>query len=70
MLFLEFIHLLASEANEVSEKQQKKVISPEHVIEALTTLGFNEYIPDVKEVLKEYKEQANVSSTIQDTDMG
>lgn len=52
--------MLASEANEVSEKQQKKVISPEHIIEALTTLGFNEYIPDVKEVLKEYKEQANV----------
>lgn len=59
-VIVEFIHLLASEANEVSEKQQKKVISPEHIIEALTTLGFNEYIPDVKEVLKEYKEQANV----------
>lgn len=57
----EFIHLLASEANDISEKQSKKVISPEHVVEALTTLGFQEYIPDVKAVHKEYKEQASVS---------
>ena len=56
----EFIHLLASEANEISERQQKKVISPEHVIEALTTLGFQEYVADVKTVHKEYKEQASV----------
>lgn len=39
----------------------KKVISPEHVVEALTTLGFQEYVPDVKAVHKEYKEQASVS---------
>ena len=82
----EFIHLLASEASEVSEKQQKKVISPgqhpppppvspclphthslftcahaEHVLEALATLGFPEYIDDVKAVHREYKEQASVS---------
>lgn len=58
---VEFIHLLASEASDISEKQQKKVISPEHVMEALTTLGFQEYVPDVKAVHKEYKEQASVS---------
>lgn len=57
----EFIHLLASEASEISERQHKKVISPEHVIEALQTLGFNEYIDEVKTVFKEYKEQAIVS---------
>ncbi len=39
----------------------KKVISPEHVVEALTTLGFQEYVTDVKAVHKEYKEQASVS---------
>lgn len=58
---VEFIHLLASEASDISERQQKKVISPEHVVEALTTLGFQEYVPDVKAVHKEYKEQASVS---------
>jgi hypothetical protein len=55
----EFIHLLASEASEVSERQRKKVISPEHVLEALATLGFPEYIEDVKAVHREYKEQAS-----------
>ena len=60
-LHSEFIHLLASEASEVSEKQQKKVISPEHVVEALHTLGFQEYVEDVQAVHKEYREQASVS---------
>lgn len=58
----EFIHLIASEASDISERQQKKVISPEHVVEALSTLGFQEYVVDVKAVHKEYKEQASVSS--------
>ena len=52
---------MASEASEISENQHKKVMSPEHIIEALQTLGFNDYIEDVKEVFKEYKEQASVS---------
>lgn len=60
-LLTEFIHLLASEASDISEHQQKKVISPEHVVEALNTLGFQEYVVDVKAVHKEYKEQASVS---------
>lgn len=57
----EFIHLIASEASDISEHQQKKVISPEHVVEALNTLGFQEYVADVEAVHKEYKEQASVS---------
>lgn len=61
IIIIEFIHLLASEASDISEKQMKKVISPEHVVEALTTLGFQEYVTDVKAVHKEYKEQASVS---------
>ena len=32
-------------------------------MEALTTLGFQEYVTDVKAVHKEYKEQASVSSS-------
>ena len=35
----------------------------EHVLEALATLGFPEYIEDVKAVHREYKEQASVSHT-------
>ncbi|KAG9323557.1 hypothetical protein KVV02_003081 [Mortierella alpina] len=32
---VEFIHLLASEANEICEKETKKTIAAEHVISAL-----------------------------------
>lgn len=39
-----------------------QVIGPDHVIGALQALGFQEYIGEVKQVLKEYKEQALVGS--------
>ncbi len=52
---------MASQASEISDNQQKKVISPEHIIEALTTLGFQEYVEDVQAVHLEYREQASVS---------
>jgi len=32
---IEFIHLIASEANEICEKEAKKTIAAEHVITAL-----------------------------------
>lgn len=60
-LTAEFIHLVASEASEISDNQQKKVISAEHIIEALIRLGFQEYVEDVKAVHMEYREQASVS---------
>lgn len=34
-LLSEFIHLIASEANEISAKENKKTIQPEHVLKAL-----------------------------------
>jgi histone H3/H4 len=34
-MILEFIHLIASEANEICEKEAKKTIAPEHVLAAL-----------------------------------
>ncbi|XP_031193099.1 protein Dr1 isoform X2 [Mastomys coucha] len=51
----EFIHLVSSEANEICNKSEKKTISPEHVIQALESLGFGSYISEVKEVLQECK---------------
>ena len=44
IILSEFIHLIASEANEICNKQTKKTISPEHVIQALESLGFHNYI--------------------------
>jgi len=54
----EFIHLIASEANEICNKQTKKTISPEHVIQALESLGFHDYIKDVEGVYEQFKKQS------------
>nr|XP_020465751.1 protein Dr1 [Monopterus albus] len=51
----EFIHLISSEANDICNKSDKKTISPEHVINALESLGFASYITEVKDVLQECK---------------
>ncbi|PWN53952.1 histone-fold-containing protein [Violaceomyces palustris] len=54
---VEFIHLLSSEANDVCEKDSKKTIAPEHVVKALTDLGFEKFVDEVKDVLKDHKQQ-------------
>jgi len=54
---VEFIHLISSEANEICEKESRKTISPEHVVGALKELGFEAYISEVEEVLKDHKQQ-------------
>ncbi|CAG8558396.1 3907_t:CDS:2, partial [Ambispora leptoticha] len=46
---VEFIHLIASEANEICEKESKKTIAAEHA------LGFESYLNEVQEVFKEHK---------------
>lgn len=53
----EFIRLVSSEANEICENSQKKTIAPEHVVSALKELGFESFIGDIEEVLKEHKTQ-------------
>ncbi|KAF9088992.1 negative cofactor 2 transcription regulator complex subunit ncb2 [Mortierella sp. AD031] len=57
---VEFIHLLASEANEICEKETKKTIAAEHVITALKALGFDAYLPEVEVVLQDHKNQQKV----------
>jgi len=57
---VEFIHLIASEANEICEKETKKTIAGEHVVAALQALGFEEYVEEVDEVFKEHKKQQKV----------
>ncbi|ETN46775.1 uncharacterized protein HMPREF1541_00964 [Cyphellophora europaea CBS 101466] len=53
---LEFLRMLSSEANDISERESKKTISLEHIETALTELGFGEYIPGCREVVEEWKE--------------
>ncbi|KAG6820441.1 hypothetical protein H0H93_000437 [Arthromyces matolae] len=53
----EFIHLISSEANEICEQESKKTIAPEHIISALKRLGFESFITEVEDVLKDHKQQ-------------
>ncbi|EZF43724.1 hypothetical protein H102_02763 [Trichophyton rubrum CBS 100081] len=57
---VEFITLISSEANEISEKEAKKTIACEHIEKALTDLGFGDYVPDVLAIAEEHKEQLKV----------
>jgi down-regulator of transcription 1 len=57
---VEFITLISSEANDISEKEAKKTIAVEHIEKALTELGFQEYVPDVIAVADEFKDQQKV----------
>ena len=52
---------MASEANEISEKDAKKTIAPEHVTAALKELGFPEYVGPVQEAADDFKKQQAVS---------
>lgn len=54
---VEFITLVSSEANEISEREAKKTIAVEHIERSLTELGFQEYVPDVLAVADEFKDQ-------------
>lgn len=53
---VEFITLISSEANEISEKEAKKTIACDHITKALEQLGFAEYVPAVLEAAAEHKE--------------
>ncbi|KAK2624847.1 hypothetical protein QTJ16_006040 [Diplocarpon rosae] len=59
---VEFITLISSEANEISEKESKKTIACEHITKALEQLGFGDYVHDIMEVASEHKEQLKVFS--------
>lgn len=51
----EFVHLVSSQANEVSEKEKRTTVNPEHIITALEELGFSELVAGVREYWEEWK---------------
>jgi histone H3/H4 len=57
---VEFITLISSEANEISEKEAKKTIACDHIIKALDQLGFQDYVAAVMEAAAEHKEVQKV----------
>ncbi len=66
---VEFITLISSEANDISEKEAKKTIAVEHIEKALTELGFQDYVPDVLAVADEFKDQQKVCSVTPSCDL-
>ncbi|SAL97510.1 hypothetical protein [Absidia glauca] len=48
---------VASESNEICEKETKKTIAGEHVLASLQALGFDDYVEEVDDVFKEHKKQ-------------
>lgn len=54
---VEFIQMISTQANEIAEKEAKKTIACEHVTNALTELGFADYVPELLAVAKEFKTQ-------------
>lgn len=61
---MEFITLISSEANEISEKEAKKTIACDHITKALEQLGFSDYVPAVLEAAQEHKEVQKVCSLL------
>jgi hypothetical protein len=57
---VEFITLVSSEANDISEKEAKKTIACDHITKALEQLGFSDYVPAVLEAAAEHKEVQKV----------
>ncbi|OAG31764.1 hypothetical protein NEDG_00239 [Nematocida displodere] len=56
----EFVHVIATEANNACEREQKKTVTHEHVYTALTTLGFSSYIDECHIAYREYVEQTKL----------
>ena len=52
----EFIQLVYSEANTVSEGEKKSTINPEHIVCALESLGFTSLLDEVNAFLKQVKD--------------
>ena len=61
---VEFITLISSEANEISEKEAKKTIACDHITKALEQLGFSDYVAAVMDAAAEHKEVQKVWSKL------
>lgn len=60
----EFVHLISSESNEICEKSGRKTIAPDHVLEALRSLGFGDYVTEVQQSFEEHTEQSKEKERI------
>lgn len=51
----EFVQAVYSEANEISNKENKTTITPDHIIQAMQELGFDAFVDDVKAAHEQWK---------------
>ncbi|CAI7847559.1 unnamed protein product, partial [Closterium sp. NIES-53] len=58
----EFINLISSEANEICSKEDKRTIAPEHVLQALESLGFSSYLAEVQAAYDQHKSETLVTT--------
>ena len=54
----EFVQLVTSEANEISSKDNKATMNPEHILQALQQLEFPEFEADLVQLLEQFKQEA------------
>ncbi|KAG2425532.1 hypothetical protein HXX76_013576 [Chlamydomonas incerta] len=57
----EFIQLLSSESNEVATREGRSIIHPDHVMRALTELGFQDFVGEVNATLHTFKEETKTA---------
>ncbi|KAJ9127073.1 hypothetical protein QFC24_001307 [Naganishia onofrii] len=52
----EFIKMISMQSNEICEKDKKKTIAPEHAIQAISTLGWEQHEKDLKDTWENSRE--------------
>jgi histone H3/H4 len=57
---INFIMIVATESNDIAEQDLKKTISTDHVIRAIETLGFDNYIPILQEFVESCRNNAKI----------
>lgn len=54
----EFVQLISSEATEISNKEKKNTITPEHLLKAIQDLGFTDFLEEVTATMEQHKEES------------
>lgn len=57
---VEFVHIIATEANGVCEQEQKKTVTHEHVYTALRNLGYGTYVEECHNAYRDHIEQTKM----------
>ncbi|GLC43155.1 hypothetical protein PLESTB_000857200 [Pleodorina starrii] len=57
----EFIQLMSSESNDVATRENRSIIHPDHVLRALTELGFQSFVGEVTMSWNNFKEDAKTA---------